>query len=171
MDERNNFQSFHSSYEDKKKKYSEDEEMLGLWLLFKDMEKNLTKFFGRMVFIQEYNISFLIKGVTVIMCCSENDFRRGVCKMKIGRDEFIMPQEKYKFLCKLKDIPFPTENIDIPERVVSSVYKEQFSEECGGKLTNKNKVYNEHAVNKVYDEQPKRKEYVKIFGEIVELGH
>ena len=89
--------------------------MLVLWLLFKDIEKNLMQIFGKVVNIQSYTIGFTIKGITADLIGTSDDFRRGICKVKIGIDEYTLPEEKYRFLFRLKGIPLPTQNIPIPE--------------------------------------------------------
>src|SRR5271163_3674260 len=103
-----NTQSFHSSYEENANK-NLDEELIDLWLLFKEMEKNLTSFFRRIVDINDYKITFNIKEYELILHCSREDFKHGVCQVYLEDVEFILPEEKVAFLSRLsRKVPIPS---------------------------------------------------------------
>lgn len=94
----------------------EDEDLLSLWLILKDVEKLLTRSFCNMVNIQELNVQLSIRGRYVSLVSSQTEYRKGVCKMVYEGKEYFLPESKFRLLADLKNIPVPTESKKVPER-------------------------------------------------------
>lgn len=120
-----NLRSFHSSFEEKKLRHLEEEEIIELWFIFKDLEKKLSKIFRRIVSVQDYSMSLNIKDKIIRLHGSEVEFKRGLCKLEYAGKNYSLPEDKDKFISNLDNLPDRSNNVDIPQKKKIKVFGEE----------------------------------------------
>jgi hypothetical protein len=91
-----------------------EEDMVKLWILFKDIEKNLTLALGSIVTIEEFEFNISVAGQPAVLKGTDADFKRGTYRFHLGSSSFVMPDERFRFMSKIKGIPQPSASIRIP---------------------------------------------------------